>query len=155
MIEKIYFDIAIILVILLLLCLYFAWSYDNQAIAQYEKKLSLLQYGIADSKTVNYTEFVLELKEDLKKHNIKYEDRQSLRKLMDKIVYEELSGRKSVFKKVISSSFYGLLQGGAAGFITGGVPGALGGGIVFGTVTPILTAFKELIPVDEQLISKN
>lgn len=86
----------------------------------------------------------------LKQYNI---DSETSKYLSNKHVHKKLSESKSVFKKIINSSFYGILQGGATGFITGGLPGALGGAFVFGTVMPIIATYREINPLDESLIA--
>jgi hypothetical protein len=152
MIEKIYIGIAIALVIALLICLVVTWRADTEALEEYDHKINLIKRGLGDTKTQNYKAFLLELQDDLKKHNIESSDKQALKKLANKIAFEEITGKKSTFKKVVNSCFFGLLQGGATGFITGGLPGALGGALVFGTVVPIITTYKELYPSNENLV---
>jgi hypothetical protein len=152
MIEKIYISIVIVLLVVLFVCLFIAWKSDTQSLEEYDRKINLIKLGLSDQKTLNYRAFVNELRNDLRTHNISTEDKDALNKLANKIMFEEIAGQKSMFKKVVGACFYGLMQGGATGFITGGLPGALGGSIVFGTINPIMTTYKELNPVDEQLI---
>ena len=151
MIEKIYTPVVIVLLVILFSCLYISWQSDTEALEEYDRKIKLIKAGIADQKTRNYNLFVNELKSDLAAYNISPSDQFALRKLSDKIMFEELAGKKSLFKRVVNSAFYGLLQGGATGFVTGGPPGALGGAIVFGMVSPIITTYREMCPADERL----
>lgn len=151
MIEKIYMPVVIVLLIILFGCLTIAWRSDTDALTKYEHKIRLIKAGIADQKSVNYKMFINELKSDLNTYDISPSDSLALNKLAKKIVHEELAGQKSMLKKVVNSSFYGILQGGATGFITGGAPGALGGAIVFGVISPIITTYKEVYPTDELL----
>ena len=152
MIEKIYISIVIVLLVILAFCLFAAWRSDTLSLEEYDRKINLIKLGLSDQKTLNYREFINELRSDLSAHNISGEDKDALNKLANKIMFEEIAGQKSMFKKVVSACFYGLMQGGATGFITGGLPGALGGSIVFGTVNPIMTTYKEFNPVDDNLL---
>lgn len=152
MLEKIYISIAIVLLIMLFICIYIAWKSDTEALEEYDRKINLIKSGIIDQKTSRYKSFMIELDSDLKKYGINPADRLALQKLAKKITFEEISGRKSLFKKIFNSAFYGLLQGGATGFVTGGAPGALGGAIIFGTINPVISTLKEISPIDEQLI---
>ena len=141
MIEKIYTSILILILFVLLYSLYIAYEYDNNTLKIYDHKIKCIKQGITG-----------ELQQDFKKYNINCKEQNALKKLANKILYEEISVKKSIFKKVVNSSLTGIVQGGVTGFITGGLPGLLGGSIVFGTIIPIVTAYKELNPPDETLI---
>lgn len=151
MLQNIYTGIIIGVIIILMFCFYVSWSRDVVLLERYEKKMKLLKIGGADQNAQEYQAFKSELIEDMKRYNISQSDQNALRQLTNKIVFEELAGQKSIFKKVLNASFYGLLQGGATGFITGGFPGALGGALVFGTVSPIIKTYQEFNPCDESL----
>ena len=151
MLENIYIGIIILILIILCYCFYVSYRHDSELLGIYEHKIRLIKSGIVDNRTSNYQIFMKELEADLTKHNISPSDKSAMHKLMHKIMFEEIAGQKSIFKKVLNSSFYGMLQGAATGFVTGGLPGSLGGALVFGTVGPIIKTYQELNPCDESL----
>lgn len=152
MLEDIYIGIVIVILIVMCYCFYVSWQHDVRLLSIYEHKINLIKSGIADNSTKQYQAFMQELDSDMQKHNINPTDKAALNKLMHKIMFVEIAGQSSVFKKVLNSTFYGLLQGGATGYVTGGIPGALGGALVFGTISPIIKAYQELNPCDEGLV---
>ena len=152
MLENIYIGIIIVILVILFYCFYISWQHDVTLLEIYEHKINLIKSGVVDNSTKQYQEFMRELESDMKKHNINPNDKKALNKLMHKIMFVEIAGQSSIFKKVFNSTFYGLLQGGATGYVTGGIPGALGGALVFGTVSPIIKAYQELNPCDEGLV---
>jgi len=152
MLQDIYIGIIVVILLILFYCFYVSWKHDVQLLETYENKLKLIKKGIMSPEMKEYKNFMAELNDDLKRHNISNSDKEALYKLMQKIMFEEIAGQKSIFKKVVNSTFYGLMQGGATGFITGGLPGALGGAVVFGTVAPIIRTYQEISPSDENLI---
>jgi hypothetical protein len=152
MLEKLYTSIIVVFCILLFICLVVAYNHDQNALEKYENKMSLIKRGIMDKNTRNYKAFMLELKSDLETHKISLSDKEALNKLANKIMFEEITGQKSIFKKVSNACILGLVQGGVTGFLTGGMPGMLGGSLVFGTTMPILTTYKELNPLNENLV---
>lgn len=151
MLSNIYIGIVIVILVILLYCYYISWQHDVQLLNKYEAKIKLIKSGIVDKRIMQYQSMIKELSSDLQRYNIAADDSRALNKLMHKIMFEEIAGEKSIFKKVLNSTFYGMLQGGATGFVTGGLPGALGGAIVFGTVSPIIKTYQELNPCDENL----
>jgi len=151
MLQNIYIGIVIVILLMLLYCYYISWQHDVQLLDRYESKLKLIKMGLVDKQIAQYQSMMKELSDDLRRHNIAADDSRALNKLMHKIMFEEIAGEKSIFKKVLNSTFYGMLQGGATGYVTGGIPGALGGALVFGTVSPIIKTYQELNPCDENL----
>lgn len=147
MIQNIYIGLIIGVLLLLFYCFYLSWYHDIVRLEKYERKIKLIKSGITSDKVSH----LHELHEDLKKHHISSDDQKALHKLVHKVMFEEIAGEKSIFKKVLNATFYGMLQGASTGFITGGIPGALGGSLVFGTINPIMKTYQELNPCDESL----
>lgn len=155
MLDKIYTGLIIVLVLILFGCLYFAWRYDTDVLEQYDKKIDLVNRCKHSTDKSQKKALLMKLESDFKKHSISPIDNLALHKLESKIRYDDAHKQKSIFKKITNTCFYSIMQGGATGFITGGIPGSLGGAIVFGTVMPIVAAYRELNPFDENLVPLN
>jgi len=155
MLDKIYIGAVVVLMLVLFYCLYLAWQSDTDILVQYDKKIELVEACKLSQDRARRKALLLDLEPEFKKHNISVADAQALNKLEYKIRNDEAHKHKSTFKKIANTCFYSIMQGGATGFITGGVAGSLGGAIVFGTVMPIVAAYRELYPSDETLVSKN
>ncbi len=151
--DNIYIGIIIVILIVLFYCFYISWKHDVDILEKYEQKIKLIKSGMINDKTAKYQSFMNELKEDMHKYNISPSDQLAMQKLMHKIMFVEITGKKSVFKKILNSSLYGMLQGAIVGFITGGISGSLAGALIFGTVGPIIKTHQELNPCDESLIN--
>jgi hypothetical protein len=151
MIERIYIGLVLILMIILFYCLYAAWSHDTKTLQDYDNKINLINKCKKTTNRSQHKAILLELDEDFKKYEIPI-DSKALYALEYKIKKNDIYKHKSSFKKIVNTCLFSIMQGGATGFITGGLPGLLGGSIVFGTVMPIISTYRDLNPVDEMLI---
>lgn len=153
MIERIYIGAVIVLVLLLFYCLYAATLYDNLEREHHDSKMKLIQLNKTNFDGVSRKAGLLELEAELKLYKISPSDPYAFHKLENKIKSKVIPAKKSALKKIINTCFYSIVQGGTTGFITGGIAGSMGGAIVFGTVMPIVAAYRELNPTNESLFN--
>lgn len=154
MIEKIYIGIVLFLLVILFYYLYAAWSHDTQILLEYDNKINLINKCKKTTNRSQYKAILIELSEDFKKYEVPINEK-AIFSLEHKLKHNDIYKHKSSFKKMVNNCLFSIMQGGATGFITGGLPGLLGGSIVFGTVMPIIAAYRDLNPFDEMLIKKD